>query len=432
MAPRENSSNSNSNSNSNNSSTATNNHARPENDNRTSSITPTSTSTSTSTSTVKITDEIQMSERRKKQSQLLQSAVKKAQRPTQHPQHREPPMQSYIPPYLQRIIIPYHGDFCQTPCFHPTLIVQLMAEGFLPIATRGALLPKLHLERSVIVLLGVHKNDHGNSRSSRSSSSTAATTTGEQASSSSSSCALHISKSTRKKASKFTLTFNEAFRQVVQGCHDQHEQCWLYPPLVEAFERIQQDHQEAFVAAADATTVRQSCRVRLYSVECWNADGVLVAGELGYTVGSCYTSLTGFSNTSSAGSVQLAALGKQLVQQGFTLWDLGMDMEYKRKLGATLMPRRDFVSHVHSVRCHYVALMNNTHDNNNKLRQPVNCRTIIDSGTSATQPVATPASPASVPCNDHVGSPSRQKPTFRTNKRSLKKLKSVPPSVATK
>jgi hypothetical protein len=185
------------------------------------------------------------------------------------------------------------------------------------------------------------------------------------------------------------------------------------------------------------TPIRQSCRIRLYSVECWNTDGVLVAGELGYTVGSCYTSLTGFSNTSSAGSVQLAALGSQLVQQGFTLWDLGMDMEYKRKLGATLMPRRDFVRHVQSVRCHYVPLEvpssdDDSNNNDSKLRQqPVNCRTIIDGGAATIQTATAAVAPVvSSNNNNNGGSPSREKPTFRTNKRSLKKLKSLQPSAA--
>jgi hypothetical protein len=91
--------------------------------------------------------------------------------------------------------------------------------------------------------------------------------------------------------------------------------------------------------------------VRLYTIEVWNEEtGALAGGELGYTVGSIYTSLTGFTKEDSAGSVQLVALGRLLVEQGFHLWDLGMDMEYKRGIGARLMPRDTFVRHVHQVR----------------------------------------------------------------------------------
>ncbi len=46
----------------------------------------------------------------------------------------------------------YHDDFYVSRSFDPRLIVQLMSEGFLPIATKGYLLPKLHVERCVLRL----------------------------------------------------------------------------------------------------------------------------------------------------------------------------------------------------------------------------------------------------------------------------------------
>jgi Leu/Phe-tRNA-protein transferase len=94
------------------------------------------------------------------------------------------------------------------------------------------------------------------------------------------------------------------------------------------------------------------CPVRLYSIECWDAvTGELSAGELGYSVGKIYTSLTGFTLVDSAGSVQLAALGALLCINGFETWDLGMDLDYKQRLGAKKLDRPDFVSLVHTSRC---------------------------------------------------------------------------------
>lgn len=111
--------------------------------------------------------------------------------------------------------------------------------------------------------------------------------------------------------------------------------------------------------------------VRLYSVEIWNAQtGALAGGELGYSVGGIYSSLTGFSDEDAAGSCQLGefvwlvcffvclfwylfvnynlpvALGKLLTQCGFEYWDLGMDLEYKRRLGADMVQRADWVNRV--------------------------------------------------------------------------------------
>lgn len=227
-------------------------------------------------------------------------------------------LQSYIPENLRRIVIPYHGDFCVSPVFHPDVVCQLMAEGFLPIATEGLLLPKLHQHRCVIHL----PNE------------------------------LHISKSARKKAKRYRSSFNQAFDRVVEGCRQQHGiNCWLIPPLVEAFAAIHQKHPQGMLThIVDASSVQRISPVRLYSMELWDDADNLVAGELGYTVGSIYTSLTGFTIQDSAGSVQLLTLGRLLSRYGFKLWDLGMDMAYKQTLGSKLMPRDDFVDYVRRVR----------------------------------------------------------------------------------
>jgi len=96
---------------------------------------------------------------------------------------------SLLPQYLLPLVRHYHDDFYVSRSFEPRLIVQLMAEGFLPIATRGYLLPKLHVERCVLQLNPESK--------------------------------LHISKSTRKKSKRFKFSINACFDEVVAGCHRQ-------------------------------------------------------------------------------------------------------------------------------------------------------------------------------------------------------------------
>ena len=256
------------------------------------------------------------------------------------PQNMELPIQAFVPDYLRQIIFPCHGDFCQTPVFHPRLIAQLMAEGFLPIATDGILLPKLHRQRCVIRL------PEG----------------------------LRVRKSVRKKSIRFSLSVNRDFDAVIRGCHEQHgSSCWLVPPLVKSFRDLHQAGSTNAMLVTEGTT----CPVRMYSVEVWNQEGKLVGGELGYTVGSIYTSLTGFCRQDGAGSVQLAALGRLLCESGFTLWDLGMDMEYKQELGSQLMPRSEFVQEVKQVRVTNGHVVLPT----NQVR--VNCRTIIDMAKQA-------------------------------------------------
>lgn len=265
-------------------------------------------------------------------------------------------LQSYIPDYLKQFITPYHDEFCYTRIYDERLVAALMVEGFLPIATEGIILPKLHHHRSVVSLPE----------------------------------SLHVSKSIRKKSKKYRLTINQCFDRVVEGCRRQHgPRCWLYPELVRVFKEIHDAGQLNSVVVHSNTNRREAAPVRLYSIEVFNEEtGDLAAGELGYTVGSIYTSLTGFSAENSAGSVQLAALGRLLSTLHFSMWDLGMGgagMEYKQNLGSHLLKRDDFVAHVHNVRVtkgfRILPTANNTNSTGNNASSNYtgyNCKSLID------------------------------------------------------
>eukprot|EP00922_Rhytidocystis_sp_ex-Travisia-forbesii_P013831 GHVS01020654.1.p1 GENE.GHVS01020654.1~~GHVS01020654.1.p1 ORF type:complete len:213 (-),score=19.98 GHVS01020654.1:165-803(-) len=160
--------------------------------------------------------------------------------------------------------------------------------------TRYILLPKLHVERCVMEPAEVH-----------------------------------ISKKTKKRSKGFIVSINEAFAEVLDACVQQHGEGWLVPPLQSEFKRMFNDR-----LSVNGT--------RLYSVEIWK-EGKLAAGEIGSTIGGCYCSLTGFYRMDSAGTIQLCVLGSLLHQLGYTLWDLGMSMDYKLSLGAKVIPRSDFV-----------------------------------------------------------------------------------------
>lgn len=273
---------------------------------------------------------------------------------------------SLLPSYLSQMVQHSHEDFFVSPYFYPEFIAQLMCEGFLPIATSRYLLPKLHKERCVI-----HTLQQQNPQKS----------------------IIHTPKSTKKKLKRFTFSINQDFDGVVKGCHKQHGVAWLYPPIVAAFKCIHeltkpdkhdtnldeeknndgssaaraqggennQNQQQGrgvvatLIPSESSEEVDESefgtCEVKLYSVEVWNQEtGELAGGELGYTIGSIYTSLTGFSSEDSAGSVQLAALGKILTLSGYEMWDLGMTLDYKKSLGAQSMDRLDFINCVKTMR----------------------------------------------------------------------------------
>jgi len=76
-----------------------------------------------------------------------------------------------------------------------------------------------------------------------------------------------------------------------------------------------------------------------------------VAGEIGFTVGGVYTSLSGWTeerNSDGLGFAQLVLLGRWLQRKGYAFWSLGHcyspEMDYKRELGHRIFPRTDFLA----------------------------------------------------------------------------------------
>ena len=99
------------------------------------------------------------------------------------------------------------GDFCWSLCFSPEFIRALAFEGFLPISCElgggtglFVLLPKLHEQRCILAFAD-----------------------------------LHVPRKVRKRAKQYTLTVDDAFDAVLDGCLDQHEDSWINPPLLKSF-----------------------------------------------------------------------------------------------------------------------------------------------------------------------------------------------------
>mmetsp|Transcript_69493 Transcript_69493/g.192323 ORF Transcript_69493/g.192323 Transcript_69493/m.192323 type:complete len:409 (-) Transcript_69493:120-1346(-) len=76
-----------------------------------------------------------------------------------------------------------------------------------------------------------------------------------------------------------------------------------------------------------------------------------LAGEIGFSIGRVYTSLSGWTEDQSSdklGFAQLVLLGRWLRQRGYAFWSLGHcyspEMEYKHELGHRVYPRADFLA----------------------------------------------------------------------------------------
>ena len=130
--------------------------------------------------------------------------------------------------------------------------------------------------------------------------------------------------------------FSDRLAPVLNRVAASHNRCWIHPPYRDLLNRLEAlDHP----------------RFRLRSVEIRERfSGALVAGELGYTMGSTYTSLTGFfcredRKWNNYGKLQMVMLARALRDAGYAFWNLGHPyQDYKAALGARILPRHEFLN----------------------------------------------------------------------------------------
>lgn len=199
--------------------------------------------------------------------------------------------------------VDYNEDFCLALDFEPGFIARLMAAGFLVMSmilqeekpgeqALTLMLPKHHLIRSCLFFPE-----------------------------------LHIKKSIRSRLSRYELRFDADFDLILDKCIETHGADWLTPPLVKAIREIR----------ANPSLPARPVAFGLYR------GGTLVAGEFGIIAGKVYTSYSGYTEESNAGTVQMILTAQYLERSGFAFWDLGMPLDYKLTLGAREISREDFM-----------------------------------------------------------------------------------------
>lgn len=133
-------------------------------------------------------------------------------------------------------------------------------------------------------------------------------------------------------------------RAVLDRIEAQHApRCWLIPPYRALV-------HELAAAGPDAGLEMHAVELRA------ERRGELVAGELGYSIGRTYTSLSGFCSPDERawrhfGSLQLVLLAERLRDAGYAFWNLGHPhMDYKGALGARVLSRSAFLERWHAHR----------------------------------------------------------------------------------
>jgi leucyl/phenylalanyl-tRNA--protein transferase len=136
--------------------------------------------------------------------------------------------------------------------------------------------------------------------------------------------AIKISRSLKKTLRRgvFQVTFDQVFPRVIEACaapRGHQNDTWITNHMIAAYCEL---HARGFA----------------HSVECWQ-DGALVGGLYGVAIGKVFFGESMFSRVSDASKVALVTL----CQSGYELIDCQLPSDHLKRMGATEIPRRDFM-----------------------------------------------------------------------------------------
>ncbi len=139
---------------------------------------------------------------------------------------------------------------------------------------------------------------------------------------------LHVSRSLARtiRRGRFHVTFDTAFRRVIEGCaapRPGREETWISPAFVEAYARL---HETGWS----------------HSVECWLGDR-LAGGLYGLAIGAWFGGESMFSAERDASKVAVAALVARLRERGYVLFDAQVMNPHLASLGAVDIPRAEYL-----------------------------------------------------------------------------------------
>ncbi|MDB6126008.1 MAG: aat [Pedosphaera sp.] len=138
----------------------------------------------------------------------------------------------------------------------------------------------------------------------------------------------HVSKSLAKVIRKgvFTITIDQAFREVMEGCAAPaagRRDTWVTKEFIEAYTAL---HKRGYA----------------HSLECWR-NGILVGGIYGVAIGGVFAGESMFHRESNASKIALLHLVKHLKQREFSLFDIQTLTPITSRLGGILIPREEYL-----------------------------------------------------------------------------------------
>lgn len=138
----------------------------------------------------------------------------------------------------------------------------------------------------------------------------------------------HVARSLERvlRQAPFEVTFNRAFASVIAACAERRANrptTWISSEFIRGYTQL---HEAGHA----------------HSVECWQG-GKLVGGVYGVQVGGLFAGESMFHRVSNASKVALYHLVQRLRERGFVLFDLQQVNTTTVALGASEIPRRQYL-----------------------------------------------------------------------------------------
>lgn len=125
-------------------------------------------------------------------------------------------------------------------------------------------------------------------------------------------------------AGKFAVTFDRAFREVMEGCAADRP-VWIS----DDFHRVYGELHDRGVA---------------HSVEVWSADGgALLGGLYGLAIGGAFFAESKFHRARDASKVAVVSLVRRLTDRGFGVLEVQYLTEHLKQFGAVEIPHRQYL-----------------------------------------------------------------------------------------
>jgi leucyl/phenylalanyl-tRNA---protein transferase len=136
---------------------------------------------------------------------------------------------------------------------------------------------------------------------------------------------LHITRSMRQSAKKYTCTINEAFTEVMTLCGSMRtDGNWITREFIDAYSELHDDGHA-------------------HSVEVWNEEGTLVGGLYGVRINKFFAGESMFHIQTDASKVALMHLVELMTLDGMELLDTQWRTEHLETLGCIAVPREEYL-----------------------------------------------------------------------------------------